>query len=124
MGDGRAWYVASRNDDRFLLDFYERVVADSNPLRVYAEPPAPGVHATMRAATNDDGSVSEYRFLINFSAEPASTPELMPGEQIVYRSPEPNTGDPEHDASSRGEPGSAEEATLPVYGVQVRRLTR
>ena len=124
VGDGRAWYVASRNDDRFLLDFYERVVADSNPLRVYAEPPAPGVHATMRAATNDDGSVSEYRFLINFSAEPASTPELMPGEQIVYRSPEPNTGDPEHDASSRGEPGSAEEATLPVYGVQVRRLTR
>jgi beta-galactosidase len=123
VGAGRAYYIASRNDDAFLDDLYERIVADANPLRALAEPPAPGVHATMRRATNDDGSVSEYRFLINFADEPRPAPALLPGEQIVYRSPEPNTGaEPGADPGGpAAPPGSDHE--LPVFGVQVRRLT-
>ena len=112
FGAGSAYYIASRNESAFLGDLYAHLVETVEPLRAYPEPPARGLHVALREAHNDDGTKSEYRFLINFAAEPRPMPSLLPGEAVIYTSPAPGTG-------AIGAPG----AELPVHGVQVRRLT-
>jgi len=118
-GDGRAYYIASRNEDAFLRDFYASIVSERGLTRVYEEELAPEIHATLRQAENADGSTDEYRFLINFADGARAVPALLPGENIVYRSPAVNTG-----AQREPERGHGVETALPGFGVQVRRLTR
>ena len=131
-GNGTGYYIASRNDDRFLADFYAALVTDVQPRRAYDEALPEGVHATLRHARNDDGTVSEYRFLINFDPDVANVPPPADGEAVIYRSPPPNTG-----ADDRAAKGSASrgverpptdlghtETQLPGFAVQVRRRAR
>ncbi|MFW5684851.1 MAG: beta-galactosidase trimerization domain-containing protein, partial [Spirochaetota bacterium] len=128
-GTGEAWYIASRNEDEFLLDFYQRLVERIDPVRAYPAAPAPGVLVSLRRAEDDDGRTSEYRFLINFAHDERPAPALFEGEAVIYRSPAPNL-DAEHRIDAEHNLGverAAKEATdsdvLPVFGVQVRRLT-
>jgi beta-galactosidase len=113
VGAGRAYYVASRNEQRFLNELYARVAAHARPRRAFDPAPADGVLATLRS----DGR-TDYRFLMNFTAELRPAPALEPGEEMIYRSPPPNTG------TGRAWPETATEAPaatqLPPYGVQVR----
>jgi beta-galactosidase len=62
FGKGRAWFLASRNEERFLDDFY-RALADTLDLkRPLASEPPRGV--TVQSRT--DGK-NEYLFVLNFS---------------------------------------------------------
>ncbi|MBU8914001.1 MAG: beta-galactosidase [Spirochaetales bacterium] len=117
-GDGQAYYIASRNEECFLGDFYAALVETIRPTRAYDEELPESVHATLRHAANDDGTVTEYRFLINFDSDPARVPPPADGEAVIYRSPSPNTG-----AADRPATGASHSDTrLPGYGVQVRRF--
>jgi beta-galactosidase len=67
FGKGRAFYVASRNDDRFLSDFYGALADQLKLLRALeAELPA-GVAAQLRT----DGQ-RRFVFLMNFNGAPAA----------------------------------------------------
>jgi beta-galactosidase len=61
FGDGRAYYVASRNDERFLDELYGALDAKLGLLRTLPEELPVGVSAQLRT----DGERS-YRFLMNF----------------------------------------------------------
>jgi beta-galactosidase len=67
LGKGRAYYIASRNDERFLDDFYAALGGQLNLLRtVDAELPS-GVSAQLRT----DGE-RRFIFLMNFNPTPAT----------------------------------------------------
>ena len=61
FGDGLAYYVASRNDERFLDDFYGALDAQLGLLRTLPGDLPAGVSAQLRT----DGECS-YRFVMNF----------------------------------------------------------
>ena len=109
MGAGRAYYIASRNGQEILNDFYGAVVREVGPARTSATP-VDEVHATTRRRTNDDGSATDYRFYINFSQQPQPVPPPESGETIVF-----------HSAARDGEAAPANDR-LPPLGVQVRRI--
>ncbi|MFW5684543.1 MAG: beta-galactosidase [Spirochaetota bacterium] len=123
-GAGRAYYIASRNEETFLHDFYDTLISQVDPTRAYAEAPAEGVHAALRTAENDDGSVSEYRFLINFADAPRRPPALLTAEEIIYRSPVANTGADEEPPRGADARTPSENGSIPALGVEIRRLTR
>jgi len=62
-GAGRAYYLASNPDDRFLADFYAALEAERGLLRSLETDLPPGVSAQMRS----DG-VTRYVFVMNFNA--------------------------------------------------------
>ena len=64
-GRGRAYYIASRNDKRFLDDFYDGIAGEFGLRRVLDADLPEGVSAQMRT----DGR-REYVFLLNFTPEP------------------------------------------------------
>ena len=61
-GKGRAYYIASRNEDRFLSDFYGCLITDLALKRAIDKDLPDGVAAQMRS----DGE-TEYIFLMNFN---------------------------------------------------------
>jgi len=61
-GDGTAYYVASRNDEAFLDDFYGRLIADLGIQPALDTPLPDGVSAALRT----DGQ-RQFVFLMNFS---------------------------------------------------------
>ena len=63
-GNGRAYYMASRNDTRFLHDFYTALAADLNIRRALAVDLPDGITAQLR--TNGD---TEFVFLLNFNPD-------------------------------------------------------
>jgi beta-galactosidase len=62
FGKGKAYYIASRNEERFQLDFYRRLIADLGLRRVVKAQLPLGVTAQMRT----DGR-REFVFLLNFT---------------------------------------------------------
>jgi beta-galactosidase len=97
VGEGRAYYVASRNEDRFLDDLYRALAKQVGVRRsLDAELPV-GVSAQVRT----DGE-REYVFLMNYGAQPTSV-EL--GEAVCT---DLFTGEP-----------VGGKTTLDVYGVMV-----
>jgi beta-galactosidase len=64
-GRGLAYYLASRNEPRFLSDFYGRLIADLSLTRALNTALPAGVTAQIRT----DGSV-RYLFLMNFDNQP------------------------------------------------------
>lgn len=66
-GQGQAYYMASRNDGRFLDDFYGRLAADLDLLRALPVDLPQGVSAQLR-----EGDGKRYIFVMNFNPEPVS----------------------------------------------------
>ncbi len=62
VGSGAAWYMASRNDDRFLMDFYTGLASSLGLTRALSGPIPEGVSARIRS---DDANV--FLFVMNFS---------------------------------------------------------
>jgi beta-galactosidase len=62
LGPGHAWYMASRNDDRFLDDFYGALTRRLGLRRALAGDLPPGVSAAVRS----DGA-RDFVFLMNFT---------------------------------------------------------
>jgi beta-galactosidase len=67
FGQGQAYYIASRNDERFLDDFYGALDARLGLLHSLPAVLPAGVSAQMRS----DGE-HYYRFVMNFGAETVS----------------------------------------------------
>ena len=94
MGKGRAYYVASRNDERFLDDFYAALGGQLSLLRALdAELPS-GVSAQLRT----DGE-RRFVFLMNFNPTPAtvelgtiSGTDLLTGAPLQTRAELPAYG--------------------------------
>ena len=63
LGKGRAYYIASRNDERFLDDFYAALAGQLNLLRALDAALPSGVSAQLRT----DGQ-RRFIFLMNFNA--------------------------------------------------------
>ncbi|MUG66170.1 beta-galactosidase [Paenibacillus campinasensis] len=99
FGRGQAYYIASRNEDRFHQDFYDRL-AQQLGIRVVLDAALPdGVSVQMRS----DGE-SEYVFIMNFS-EVSQRVDL-----------------PEHGYEDvLGQQPAAGELILPKYGFAVLR---
>jgi beta-galactosidase len=66
-GKGKAYYMASRNDGRFLADFYASLAAELNLLRALPVELPQGVSAQLRS----DGD-KKFIFVMNFNPEPAA----------------------------------------------------
>jgi beta-galactosidase len=66
VGEGRAYYIASRNDERFLYDLYNALSAQLGLLRSLDADLPRGVSAQLR--TN---GAQDFVFLMNFDAAPA-----------------------------------------------------
>jgi beta-galactosidase len=66
FGKGRAFYIASRNEEAFLRDFYGRLIDELRLERVLASDLPEGVTAQLRT----DGQ-RRFVFLLNFRREPA-----------------------------------------------------
>ena len=66
-GKGQAYYMASRNEDRFLDDFYGKLAGDLGLLRALDTDLPKGVTAQLRT----DGE-NKYVFVMNFNPEPAT----------------------------------------------------
>ena len=62
FGNGKAYYIASRNDDRFLADFYAGQIAQLGLSRVIQAKLPEGITAQLRT----DGE-KEFIFLLNFT---------------------------------------------------------
>ncbi|MFW6155550.1 MAG: beta-galactosidase [Planctomycetota bacterium] len=84
VGDGRAYYIASRNDQAFLDDFYGRLMADLAVRRPLEAAVGQGVSVAVRT----DGR-REFLFLMNFtdaaqSVELGASPvtDLLTGEAV------------------------------------------
>ena len=69
LGQGQAYYIASRNDDRFLGDFYGAVTVALDLKQALAADLPAGVTAQIRG----DGE-HDYVFLMNFTAGPQEVP--------------------------------------------------
>ncbi len=65
LGRGKAYYIASRNEERFLNDFYAALVRRLELARAVEGPLPQGVTAQMRC----DGT-HRFVFLLNFTSEP------------------------------------------------------
>ena len=116
-GAGAAYYIASRNEQSFLSAFYEQLVGEIAPRRAIERPLPEGVFATTR-----DSGDERFRFFLNFGTEWAMIPAPGPGEEILYRSPEPYNGDPPTLPGRRdGASYQPDPTALAPYGVQVRR---
>ena len=66
-GQGRAYYMASRNDARFLSDFYGKLAADLHLLRALPVDLPQGVTAQLR----EDGQ-NQFIFVMNFNPTPVT----------------------------------------------------
>ncbi|MEJ5311804.1 MAG: beta-galactosidase [Anaerolineae bacterium] len=84
FGAGKAYYLASNPDDRFLRDFYRALDADLGLLRSLDAELPHGVSAQLRT----DGE-TKYAFVMNFNAEPvtldlgaAAYTDLLTGEMV------------------------------------------
>jgi beta-galactosidase len=62
VGQGKAYYIASRNDPRFLSDFYRRLMKDLNLLKALRSDLPDGVTAQVRT----DGE-QEFIFVLGFN---------------------------------------------------------
>jgi beta-galactosidase len=100
-GKGEVYYLASRNDDRFLVDFYDHIVARFGLERNVDFVLPTGV--TCQKRVNGD---SVYLFVMNFNSEPASLDLGDSGYRNVL------TGD-----------AVQQHATLPSYGIWVLEPT-
>ena len=87
FGDGRAYYIASRNDERFLDDLYGSLAAQLGLLRSLDADLPHGVSAQLRT----DGQ-RQYVFLMNFGAAPTRVEladgvytDLLTGKEIKDR---------------------------------------
>ena len=67
FGQGKAYYVASRNREPFFSDFLGKIIAESGDTRVINSELPAGVTAQLRT----DGE-HDYVFLLNFNAEERS----------------------------------------------------
>ncbi len=67
FGQGQAYYMASRNEDRFLADFYARLAGDLNLLRAMPVDLPQGVTAQLRG----DGE-NRFIFVMNFNPQPVT----------------------------------------------------
>ena len=67
LGKGRAYYIASRNDERFLDDFYAALGGQLNLLRALEAELPSGVSAQLRT----DGE-RRFVFLMNFNPGPTT----------------------------------------------------
>ncbi|MCC9078432.1 beta-galactosidase [Litorilinea aerophila] len=72
FGQGQAYYIASRNDDRFLSDFYGALARHLGLARALETDLPPGVTAQVRG----DGE-RRYIFLMNFNPTPVTV--AVPG---------------------------------------------
>ncbi len=84
FGDGRAYYLASRNDQAFLDDFYGRLMADLAVRRPLEAPLPEGVSVAART----DGR-REFLFVMNFTGDAqavqlggASMTDMISGERV------------------------------------------
>jgi beta-galactosidase len=84
VGDGEAYYLASRNDDAFLGAFYERLIERRRVGRAIPKPLPAGVTARVRS-----NGRQRFLFLMNFSpesqvVEPEETPhtDVVSGEKV------------------------------------------
>jgi beta-galactosidase len=75
-GKGQAWYVASRNEERFLQDFCNYLVKSLSLRRVLSTDLPEGVTAQMRT----DGT-QDFIFLLNFTRQPQTIP--LPKEVLA-----------------------------------------
>jgi beta-galactosidase len=87
FGDGRAYYIASRNDERFLDDLYGSLAAQLGLLRSLNADLPHGVSAQLRT----DGQ-RRYVFLMNFCAAPTCVElaegvytDLLTGKEVTGR---------------------------------------
>ena len=64
FGEGNAYYIASRNEDDFLTDFYKMIVKDMEIETVLDKELPSGVTATKRT----DGE-NNYIFIMNYTSE-------------------------------------------------------
>ncbi len=64
FGEGKAYYIASRNEDNFLSDFYKTIVNDVDIESVLDRKLPSGVTATIRADEEN-----KYIFIMNYTAE-------------------------------------------------------
>ncbi len=119
FGEGVAYYVAARMEQRFLNELYAALTAVSRPLRAVDEALPEGVFATLRV-----GADAEYRFFMNFTEDSCPVPPPADSERVIYASPQPYTGDPSQHQGRIRVRTDANPATLPPYGVQVRRRSR
>ena len=101
-GSGRAYYIASRNDARFLGDFYAEVAASGKLARVLDTDPPHGVSVTKR-----EDEANAFLFVMNFNAEPVSVDLGGSGYE---------------DTLDGGSVSGVVE--LPTYGVKVLRASR
>ena len=63
-GKGKAYYIAFRSDDKFLSDFYDKLIESSDLKRALDVELPKGVTVQMRS----DGE-NDYLFILNFSSE-------------------------------------------------------
>jgi beta-galactosidase len=86
FGKGRAYYIASRNDERFHADFYGRLIADLNLRQALGGKLPDGVTAQIRT----DGK-REFIFLLGFNRQPVEIPlgdksygDVLTGETCAH----------------------------------------
>ncbi|AWB45512.1 beta-galactosidase [Paenibacillus sp. CAA11] len=86
LGQGKAYYIASRNSEAFQQDFYQQLVAQTGVRKALAAVLPEGVHAALRT----DGT-RDYIFVMNFidkqqqmRLDESRYTELLSGEK-VYR---------------------------------------
>lgn len=97
FGQGKAYYMASRNDERFLSDFYGKLAEELNLRQALPVELPEGVTAQVR-----EGGDQQFVFVMNFNSEPA-TVSLA---QNTYRDVD------------TGETVSGQ-VELPAYGVRI-----
>ena len=61
-GAGKAYYLASRNEELFLDEFYEKIILDRCPIQAWPEPLPEGLSVTQRIHGE-----TVYRFVMNFT---------------------------------------------------------
>lgn len=94
LGKGRAYYITSRNDERFLDDFYAGLDGQLDLLRALNTKLPPGVSAQLRT----DGK-RRFVFLMNFNPTPAtvtldqlSATDLLTGAAVSGQAELPGYG--------------------------------
>ncbi len=98
-GQGKAYYMASRNAEDFLDDFYGKLAADLHLLRALPVDLPAGVTAQLRS----DGQ-HKFIFVMNFNPSPVTVP--LDGSYIALLAETP----------------ISEQLVLPGYGVEVLYL--
>jgi len=101
LGKGKAYYVASRNNESFNSDFYDKIIVDSGVTPVIETKLPAGVTAQLRR----DGKY-DYVFIMNFSSK----------EQTIHLDKKNYT--------SMIDELIANKVTLPLYGISVLKRKR